>query len=64
MIETLTPASRTEWLALRTDTIGASEIAAILGVHPWLSPYELWARKSGLLPDVRGNAGNAARALS
>jgi putative phage-type endonuclease len=51
-IETLAPASREEWLALRTKTIGASEIAAILGVHPYATPYQLWASKSGLLPPV------------
>ncbi len=46
MIETITPSSREEWLAMRL--IGGSEAAALIGVHPWLSPYKLWARKSGL----------------
>ncbi len=45
MIEILTPKSREEWLALRKDTIGASEVAAILGVHPYMTPWELYCRK-------------------
>jgi hypothetical protein len=52
MTETITPSSRAEWLLLRKSTIGASEVAALLGVHPWMTPYELWARKSGLMTDV------------
>lgn len=48
-IEIITPATREEWLALRRQTIGASEIAALLGVHPWLTAYSLFATKSGLL---------------
>jgi YqaJ-like viral recombinase domain len=52
MIETIIPSSREEWLALRKSTIGASEVAALLGVHPWLTPYQLWARKSGLIPEA------------
>jgi hypothetical protein len=52
LIEILAPASREEWLALRKSTIGASEAAALVGAHPWLTPYELWARKSGLVTDA------------
>lgn len=29
-------------------TIGASEIAAVLGVDPWTTPQQLWERKRGL----------------
>jgi predicted phage-related endonuclease len=46
-IEILQPASRKEWLALRGETIGASEIAALVGAHPWESAFSLWAKKSG-----------------
>jgi putative phage-type endonuclease len=53
MIERFRPASREEWLSLRKNTIGASEVAALLGVHPWLTAYELWARKSGLIPEIK-----------
>ncbi len=46
MIETIVPNSREEWLSLRKPTIGASEVAAVLGVHPYTTPFELWTRKS------------------
>lgn len=39
-------------------TIGASEVACILGFHPYLSPYKLWAQLCGLIP--RREAGNLA----
>lgn len=38
---------REAWLAARMKTIGASESAAVLGQHPWLSELELWAIKTG-----------------
>lgn len=50
-IEIMTPATREEWLALRRESLGASEVAALLGVHPFMSAYELWAARSGLLAD-------------
>lgn len=37
--------------------IGASEIACILGLHHYLSPYKLWAQLHGLIPRYGG--GNA-----
>jgi putative phage-type endonuclease len=49
-VEILTPETREEWLALRTQTIGASEIAAVLGCHPWETPFSLWAKKTGATP--------------
>lgn len=33
------------WLKLRGAGIGASEIAAVMGVSPWESPFSLWWRK-------------------
>jgi putative phage-type endonuclease len=52
-VEILTPPSHAEWLELRHDTVGASEAPAILGVHPYMTPYQLWAKKSGLVgPDA------------
>ena len=30
-----TPQSSDEWHAMRANGIGASEIAAVLGLHPW-----------------------------
>ncbi len=48
-VETLSPADRAEWLALRGATIGASESPALFGVHPWLSAYELHHLKAGTI---------------
>ncbi len=32
-------------------TLGASEVAAVLGLSPWVTPYEVWARKTGRLTE-------------
>ena len=42
--------SDASWLAARRSGIGASEIAAVLGLSPYQSRYQLWADKAGLLP--------------
>jgi putative phage-type endonuclease len=39
-----------QWHALRKNVVGASEAGALVGVHPYLTYYQLWARKSGKLP--------------
>lgn len=41
------PPTRTEWLASRRRGIGGSDVAAILGLSPWTSPYALWEDKTG-----------------
>ena len=48
MRKRLTFNSRAEWLTARQDGIGASEVATILGLNPWETPYQLWRRKKGL----------------
>lgn len=40
--------STDEWLEIRKTIIGASDVAAILGVSPWGSPWSVWAEKMGL----------------
>lgn len=35
------------WHALRADGIGGSEIAAVVGLSRWVSPFALWHRKRG-----------------
>jgi putative phage-type endonuclease len=37
---------------LNTHGIGASEIAAIIGLNPYASPWDIWLRKTGQAPDV------------
>jgi putative phage-type endonuclease len=36
-----------EWLAYRLAMRNASETAAVLGVSPWTTPYQLWLLKTG-----------------
>lgn len=36
---------RTDWLAWRRSGIGASDVAGILGLSPWASPFSVWASK-------------------
>lgn len=38
-----------EWNAMRTQGIGASEIAAVVGLSPFESAFSLWHRKAGNL---------------
>lgn len=38
-----------EWHTARREGVSASEIAAVLGLSPWESPYSLWHRKAGTL---------------
>jgi hypothetical protein len=45
------PKDREAWLAMRQSDVTASNIAALLGagLHPYVSPYGLWALKSGMV---------------
>lgn len=40
-----------EWLEFRRNRIGASDVPAIMGVSPFDTPYSLWSRKLGLIPE-------------
>lgn len=43
----------TEWQAYRQTLRNASESAAVLGLSPWTTPYQLWLIKTGrLVPEV------------
>ncbi len=44
-----------EWHEARRNRIGASDAAAIMGVSPWTTPYQLWRRKLGLIPEQEEN---------
>ncbi|MBV9652646.1 MAG: YqaJ viral recombinase family protein [Pseudonocardiales bacterium] len=39
-----------EWYAARQGALGASEIAAVLGLSPWQSRFSLWHLKQGNIP--------------
>lgn len=49
------PKSRDEWLAIRRNGIGSSEVGTILGLNPWQTPYQLWRLKKGLDAPVQEN---------
>lgn len=40
------------WLEQRALRIGGSEIAAVMGLSPWESPFSLWHRKAGNVPPL------------
>ena len=42
------PKNREEWLEYRKLGIGSSEVATIVGLNPFETPYQLWRRKIGL----------------
>ena len=50
------PKSREEWLDIRKSGIGSSEVATIVGLNPWETPYQLWRRKTGLDEPKQENA--------
>lgn len=50
MAELIPTASDAEWHAARRQGITASEIAVVTGLSPWDSPYALYHRKLGILP--------------
>ena len=55
MITKQSTANHEEWLALRHKYIGGSDAAAVVGMNAFVSPYALWAEKTGRLPGFEGN---------
>ena len=49
---TITSKNHEEWLKSREGGIGSSEVATVLGVNPYDTPYQLWLRKTGQVPVV------------
>lgn len=45
-----------EWLAYRRSMRNASESTAVLGLSPWMSPYQLWLFKTGRAEPVANAA--------
>lgn len=52
--------ARRQWLADRKSAIGASDVAAIIGVSPWASAWEVWAEKTGVIESWGGNEATRA----
>lgn len=44
-----------EWLENRKGGIGSSEVATIVGLNPYETPFQLWQRKTGLTPPKEEN---------
>lgn len=55
MITKQSTANHEEWKALRHKYIGGSDAAAVVGMNAYVSPYALWAEKTGRLPGFDGN---------
>ncbi len=52
------------WKRARENSIGASEVAAVLGLNPYKSAYTLWAEKTGrIAPMVNNIATRCGHAL-
>lgn len=49
-VEVITPRDRAAWLKARGRDVTASVVGALFGAHPYVTPYELWAIKSGRAP--------------
>lgn len=49
------PYTREEWLEVRKQGIGSSEVATIVGLNPWETPYQLWRKKRGIDQPVQEN---------
>lgn len=55
MITKQATANHEEWLKLRHKYIGGSDASAVVGMNAFVSPYALWAEKTGRLPGFNGN---------
>lgn len=51
--ELIRPRTHEEWLDVRKQGIGSSEVATILGLNPFDTPYQLWLRKRGMIDPVQ-----------
>ena len=49
---TITSKNHGDWLKSREQGIGSSEVATVLGLNPYDTPYQLWLRKTGRVPYV------------
>lgn len=55
MPELIPTTTEAEWLAARRNGVTASEIAVLMGLSPYDSPYALFHRKLGILPQQDDN---------
>lgn len=58
------PMTRDEWLAERRKVIGGTDLAAIMGLNPYKSPWDVWADKTGQVePEPENQAMKMGRML-
>lgn len=50
-VEAIPISDRASWLAMRKRDVTASAAGALLGVHPYITAYGLWALKSGRIDE-------------
>jgi len=50
-IQIIESSSRAEWLGNRRQDVTASQIGGVLDVHPYCTPYSIWAEKTGRVVD-------------
>lgn len=55
LVKRVTTKNREEWLKLRSQYIGGSDAAAVIGLNAYASPYSIWAEKTGRIPGFAGN---------
>ena len=47
--------NRTEWLKERQQGIGGSEVAAVLGLSKWSTPFDVWLEKTSPIENAPPN---------
>ena len=53
---TITPKDEADWLAMRKQDVTSTESAALFGMSPYLTHFDLWHRKhSGNVPEFKTN---------
>ncbi len=55
MITKIKTNTHEEWLEERKKSLGGSDVASVLGMNEYTSPYTVWAEKTGKLPPFEGN---------
>lgn len=55
MIHNIAYKDKEEWLSIRKNYIGGSEAGALIGLNEHETPYTLWAKKTGRIPEFAGN---------
>ena len=45
MIETINPENEQAWLEARLKDVTSTEVSALFGISPYMTPFELWHRK-------------------